>query len=158
MRSIGLMMALVWALGSAGCGDDGISAPPTPDQSTIRFDVLAPDTRAPDSGGGKLDGSTPVDAAGDATGTNKDGGKPSPDGGPAADSATPAGCNVYSNWSCKVGTGALLCITSCGSDELTCTNGGTCQCGIGLGPCKGTYSGSTPCDVCRKAWLAGCCK
>jgi hypothetical protein len=156
MRSMGLVLAL--ALITAGCGDDGINSPADPDQSVLRFDVLTPDVLAADTGGGAKEAGGPADAAGDAGTSNKDGGKPSPDGGLAADSATPTGCNVYSNWSCKVGQGALLCITKCGADELTCTNGGVCQCGIGLGPCKGVYSGATPCDVCRKAWLAGCCQ
>ncbi len=153
IKAVALGVALgTLGLGGLGCGDDGGGSLPASDQSTLRSDVIASDTHVADSG------SALADAAGDAGPPREDSGEPSADGGLAADSTTPTGCNLYSNWSCKVGQGALLCITRCGPDELTCTNGGVCQCGIGLGPCKGTFSASTPCDVCRKAWLAGCCK
>ena len=138
-----LIVAATWVV--SGCsGDEAIVVPDT----GARLDGSRDHSGAVDRGA--LDEGGSRDAVGlDTLGS---------DGQLAADSATPSGCKQYSAWTCTPQQGAMLCKTRCGDDELVCTNGGTCQCGIGAGPCKGTYSGATPCDVCRAAWLAGCCK
>jgi hypothetical protein len=69
-------------------------------------------------------------------------------------------CLVWENWSCAAEE-VLLCSATCGAitptTTISCTNGGTCLCGISRGVGCGPFSGNTPCEVCKKAVLSGCC-
>lgn len=144
------LIALACTLLLAACSGDGIATPPLADGPTVRFDVISRDRGpTPDTGKPKELGPAADAASHDGAGKVDQTVAPGDGGG--------GGCSNYSAWTCKVATGTTLCTSTCGSDELACTNGGICQCGIGFGPCKGTYSGASPCDVCRAAWLGGCC-
>jgi len=144
MRAGEVLLVLLLCLGR-GCSGGEVDRGDSGTADVNRFDVGVSDRGHDEPAAG--DGSSDGGGAGDGA---SDGGQDAPS---AADLG---GCSSWSAWSCQA-EGALLCTATCGELALSCTNNGDCLCGIGGGSC-GNFSGTSPCDVCQKAWLGGCCE